>query len=139
MFEIVYTSLATHDLGPAELTALLDQARRANQARGITGMMIYRKREFLQLLEGERAQVEALYERIAHDERHQQMSRIWDGPIPARSCGEWEMAFVAPDDASLQSRPGYRDLMERGLIAASGDSIGKKLLLSLRDDFLGGR
>jgi len=139
VFEIVYTSLATRDLGAAELTALLDQARRANQARGITGMMMYRKREFLQLLEGERAQVEALYERIARDDRHQQMAKIWDGPIQERSCGEWEMAFLAPDDASLQSRPGYRDLMDRGLIAASGDSVGKKLLLNLRDDFLGGR
>lgn len=139
MYEIVYTSLATHDLGPAELTALLDHARQANQARGITGMMIYRKREFLQLLEGEQAAVQALYERIACDERHQHIAKIWDGPIAARSFGDWEMAFMAPDDASLQAHPGYRDLMDRGLIAASGGSVGKQLLLSLRDDFLGGR
>lgn len=139
MYEIVYTSLATRDLEQAELTALLDHARRANQARGITGMMIYRKREFLQLLEGEQAEVQALYERIARDGRHHQIAKIWDGPITARSFGDWEMAFVAPDDASLQSHPGYRDLMDRGLIAASGDSTGKKLLISLRDDFLGGR
>ena len=139
MYEIVYTSLATRDFTQDELTALLDHARRANQARGITGMMIYRKREFLQLLEGEQAVVQALYERIALDERHHQMAKIWDGPLTTRSFDGWEMAFVAPGDDSLQSHPGYRDLMERGLIAASGDSTGKKLLLSLRDDFLGGR
>jgi hypothetical protein len=139
MYEIVYTSLATRDLDQGELTALLDHARRANKARSITGMMIYRKREFLQLLEGEQAAVQALYERIASDDRHHQMAKIWDGPITSRSFAEWEMAFVAPDEASLQSRPGYRHLMDRGLIAASSDSTGKKLLMSLRDDFLGGR
>lgn len=139
MYEIVYTSLATHDLEPAELTALLDHARRANQARGITGMMIYRKREFLQLLEGEQTVVQALYERIARDERHQQMAKLWDGPIKARSFGDWEMAFVAPDDETLQAHPGYRDLLDRGLIASGRGSTGKQLLISLRDDFLGAR
>lgn len=139
VYEIIYSSLATHDLSPEELTALLDHARQANQARGVTGMMIYRKREFLQLLEGEQAVVQALYQRIAQDDRHQQMAKLWDGPIQARSFGEWEMAFVAPDDPTLQAHEGYRDLLDRGLIAAGRGSTGKQLLISLRDDFLGGR
>lgn len=136
LYEIIYTSLATRDLSPEELTQLLDQARAHNASRGITGMMIYHRREFMQLIEGEQAAVEALYDRIADDPRHQQLRKIWDGPVRERGFPDWGMAFVAPDELALRERPGYQDLLDHGLRHSTHDSTGKKLLLTLRDDFL---
>lgn len=136
LYEIIYTSLATHDLTADELAQLLDKARAHNSSQGITGMMIYHRREFMQLLEGEQDAVQALYDRIASDPRHQQLRKIWDGPIRERGFSDWGMAFVAPDALDLRGKPGYQDLLDRGLRQSPDDSTGKKLLLTLRDDFL---
>ncbi|WP_066253198.1 BLUF domain-containing protein [Hydrogenophaga flava] len=136
LYEIIYTSLASRDLPPEELAQLLDKARAHNASQGITGMMIYHRREFMQLLEGEQAAVQALYERIAGDPRHQQLRKIWDGPIRERGFSDWGMAFVAPDELALREKPGYQDLLAQGPRHAPSDSTGKKLLLTLRDDFL---
>ena len=136
LYEIIYTSLASRDLPPEELAQLLDKARVNNTAQGITGMMICHRREFMQLLEGEQAVVQALYDRIAVDPRHQQLRKIWDGPIRERGFPDWGMAFVAPDELALREKPGYQDLLDHGLRQGPGDSTGKKLLLTLRDDFL---
>jgi hypothetical protein len=136
LYEIIYTSLASRELPPEELAQLLDKARLSNAAQGITGMMIYHRREFMQLLEGEQAAVQALYDRIASDPRHQQLRKIWDGPIRERGFSDWGMAFVAPDELALRGRPGYQDLLDRGLRHSPADSTGKQLLLTLRDDFL---
>jgi Sensors of blue-light using FAD len=136
LYEIIYVSLASRDLPAEELAQLLDKARAHNASQGITGMMIYHRREFMQLLEGEQATVQALYDRIAGDTRHQQLRKIWDGPIRERGFSDWGMAFVTPDSLDLRNRPGYQDLLDQGLRQAPGDSTGKKLLLTLRDDFL---
>lgn len=138
LFEIIYTSQATLDLPPEDLAALLEKARERNRALAITGIMVYRQRAFMQLLEGERSVVQALYEKIVNDPRHQQVRKIWDGPITERSFPSWGMAFVAPDELALQGKPGYEGMRAQGLQAGAGDSTGKKLLVSLRDDLLGG-
>jgi Sensors of blue-light using FAD len=136
LYEIIYVSLAARDLPPEELAQLLEKARAHNAAQDITGMMVYHRREFMQLLEGEQATVQALYDRIASDPRHQQLRKIWDGPIEQRGFTDWGMAFVAPDELDLRGKPGFQDLLDQGMRQAPGDSTGKRLLLTLRDDFL---
>jgi hypothetical protein len=49
LHEIIYVSLASHAMRQAELLALLDEARVSNEARGITGLLMYHRHEFLQL------------------------------------------------------------------------------------------
>ena len=136
LHEIIYVSLATRNLAQAELLALLDEARVYNEAHGITGLLMYHGHEFLQLLEGERAEVEALFAAIHGDARHQQVYTLWEGPVTARSFDRWAMGFVSPDEAALRERPGYESVLSDGLISAGKGSSGKKILLRLRDDFL---
>lgn len=136
LHEIIYVSLAQHPMAPEELAALMDRARVHNTARGITGMLLYHQQEFMQLIEGEEAEVQALYHAICGDDRHQQIYKMWEGPIDERNFSGWAMGFVAPDEAMLRGRPGYEPLLEQGLIASARDSTGKKMLLRVRDDFL---
>lgn len=136
LHEIIYVSLATRGMAQPELLSLLDQARVHNEARGITGLLMYHGQEFLQLLEGERADVEALFATIHHDARHQQVYVMWEGPVQARSFERWAMGFVSPDEAALRERPGYEAVLSDGLLSAGQGSNGKKILLRLRDDFL---
>lgn len=134
LHELVYVSLAEHPMSDGELCELLSQARARNQARGITGFLIYRDREFMQLIEGEEAQVRALFERIESDPRHMHVYCLWDGPIAARSCADWAMAFAAPQDGALMALPDGRPVIEEGLFAAGRGSAGRRILLQLRDE-----
>jgi hypothetical protein len=134
LHEIVYMSLACDSMSSDELGALLDDSRAHNQAAGITGMLIYHEREFMQLIEGERSVIEALYQRIEADPRHQQVYQLWEGPIATRNFVDWTMAFAALDDETLKQHTGYASLKDEGLVALSRDNRGKKILLGLREE-----
>ena len=103
LHELVYVSLAGHDMPPAELCELLTQARERNREREITGLLVYRNREFMQLIEGEREVVLALFHKIEDDPRHRHVYKIWDAPIAQRSCQNWSMGY-----AELTTPPGTR-------------------------------
>jgi hypothetical protein len=138
LHEIVYVSLAAQDLAQDELLNLLDKARSYNAQHGITGLLLYHRREFLQLIEGERSAVETLFESIFRDPRHQQVHTLWDGPVEALGFGQWSMGFVAIDEATLRHHPGYEALLRDGLHPLSQGSGGKKILQQVRDEWLGG-
>ncbi len=135
LHEIIYVSLATHDMRPDELVNLLDHARNHNAQHGITGLLLYHRREFLQLIEGERSAVEALYDVICLDPRHQQVHTLCEGPIETLGFGQWSMGFVAPDETVLR-HPGYEDLLNNNLHHLRRGSSGKKILQQMRDEIL---
>ena len=109
MRRIVYASRALHDFSEEELLDLLSHARATNQRLGITGMLVYASRSFLQALEGEDALVEQVWHRIRLDERHCDVRVLRDGPSDSRSFGEWAMGFWHPDAGDLEETvPGFR-------------------------------
>lgn len=138
LHEIVYVSIAPEGMTSQQLQALLTYCRGQNEKSAITGMLIYHQREFLQLLEGEAEVVTALFERIEFDGRHQQVYKLWDGPISERSCARWSMALI--DQALIDTTPQaqHPSWLHQGLARSVKDSTGKKLLLRLRDEFLQG-
>ena len=136
LHEIVYMSLACDAMAPEQLATLMDRSRASNLAAGVTGMMIYHEREFMQLLEGERSVIEALFDKISDDPRHQQVYRLWHAPIATRNFHDWTMGFVSVDDSLLQRHTGFASLKDEGLVALSRDNRGKKILLGLRDELL---
>ena len=136
MHEIVYVSLASQEMDQAGLAGLLGRARLRNAARGITGLLIYHRREFLQLIEGEREEVEALFDAICRDARHQQVHILWEGPVQAPGFPAWHMGFVATDEARLRDTPGYRSLQDIRLHELHRGSAGKTILQRLRDEIL---
>jgi hypothetical protein len=136
LHEIVYVSLACEEMPEAELTKLLAKARLKNQARQISGLMIYHEREFLQLIEGEKEDVTALFDKISTDPRHQQVYLLWENPIKARNFGQWTMGFVLPEGLPPEKREGYAPLFDLGLLASAHDTTGKKLLMMLRDELV---
>ncbi len=136
LHELIYVSLADHAMTPDELRALLAQARAHNREHGITGLLVYRDREFMQLIEGERDEVLALYERIENDSRHRQLYRMWESPIATRSCQDWAMGYAEPNDQTWHALPDGRQVLDDGLFAAGQSSAGKRLMLRLRDEFL---
>jgi hypothetical protein len=121
-------------MSQAELAGLLDGARLHNAARGITGLLLYHRREFLQLIEGERSEVEALFESIRRDARHQQIHTLWEGTVQGPGFPGWSMGFVATDEARLRDTPGYQNLRDITLHELPRGSAGKTILQHMRDE-----
>ncbi len=140
MYELLYTSVANHDFSSEELAGLLTGARATNKQEGITGLLVYHKREFMQLLEGEKEDVERIYSRIAEDPRHTSVNTFWQGEIPARTFRDWEMGFLNTDAIDLSDVSGYSALFEHGLSSlntSEAESSGKSLMIDLSKHCVG--
>ena len=119
IFRLIYNSQST--LAPeattAEFGAIFTAARRNNRDLGITGALLTTEHAFAQTLEGEERAVRDLYEHIAADPRHENLTILEHGDVDDRVFGRWAMAKVAEDggpDIRLMSNAS------RGQIVAAG-------------------
>jgi len=86
----------------AAVQAILGASRRRNPAMGVTGALLFSEDCFAQSLEGPLPAVEALFEHIQMDARHDQVVLLEAGPISRRDFGDWSMAFAGHcSDAAL--------------------------------------
>ena len=93
MFQLLYISSAVGTLHTREI---LDSSRRNNARDGVTGLLYFDGRRFLQALEGDRGVVERTYARIVADPRHRAPVVLSSGEVPYRQFGTWTMAERAP-------------------------------------------
>ena len=124
------------DFSRQELDRLLEQARSNNARLGITGILLYENRSFLQVLEGPRTVVEVLFDKIAVDKRHGRATRIIAEPIQERAFGEWTMGFPKLSLKELEEIPGLNDFFTRG---HSFEQIGEGRAKTLLEAFKEGR
>jgi|MDTC01.3.fsa_nt_gb hypothetical protein len=98
MYFILYTSDASEQCSSEDINSILEVSRRNNPSNSVTGLLISKKPEFLQYLEGPEKAVTALYEKIKNDSRHSSVKTIKDGEIEARVFPDWEMGFAGEED-----------------------------------------
>ena len=91
------------------LQSLLELARARNAALGITGMLLYSNGRILQVLEGESGPLDALYEKIASDPRHDHVRTVMTLSIKERDFSNWSMAYRALSQADVQAHPEWND------------------------------
>lgn len=93
ILRLVYISSAVRLMKDQELAEILRAARRHNPVNGITGVLLYRDGNFIQVLEGEPAAVEATFARIERDRRHRQLLVISREAQTERVFEHWAMGF----------------------------------------------
>ena len=96
LVRLVYVSrnLVPASESEAAVLAILAASRRRNPAMGVTGALLFSGDCFAQSLEGPMAAVEALFEQIQMDERHDEVVLLEAGPVSQRDFGDWSMAFA---------------------------------------------
>lgn len=109
IFTALYSSNAAAPMSSADLAALLEQSRAANRDRAITGMLLYDRGRFIQILEGPLDAVRDLLDRIREDPRHTGMRLLMDEMIERRQFAEWSMGFLLTPDADGPPPEGFRD------------------------------
>jgi len=94
LVRLLYASRAVDAVSQEELLTILSQSKAHNPASGITGVLCSSGRLFLQLLEGGRLQVNALYNQIAADKRHEDVVILSYEEISERKFANWSMGLV---------------------------------------------
>ncbi len=100
-----------------ELLLLLQEARERNRKLGVTGMLLYKEGNFMQMLEGERQVILELYDMITKDSRHKDVTKIMTGDIKKRNYAEWSMGFFNMDQAG--NFPKYNEYIDQNLTLRS--------------------
>jgi Sensors of blue-light using FAD len=94
LVRLMYASRAARTFGHEELSAVLRQSTSNNPRQGVTGVLCFSGEIFLQVLEGGRSQVSALYNRIVQDPRHRDVVLLSYEEIEERSFAGWAMGQV---------------------------------------------
>ena len=93
MHRLIYVSRSITRF-PHDLKAILESSRRKNARLDITGALCFLEGVYCQYLEGERADLEALYQVLLIDSRHKGVKLIELCDINQRLFTNWAMALV---------------------------------------------
>lgn len=93
LVSLVYVSSSVRKLDDSEIVEILRNSRRENKRRDITGMLLYKDGNFLQVLEGKEAKLTELMEKIERDGRHRGMILLMKKNIEERQFADWSMGF----------------------------------------------
>ncbi|MBI3368334.1 MAG: BLUF domain-containing protein [Burkholderiales bacterium] len=96
LVRLMYASRAVAAMDAEELQDIMRQSKANNPGHGITGLLCYCPggRVFIQVLEGGRAAVNLLYNRIASDPRHSEVTLLSYEEIRERRFAGWAMGLV---------------------------------------------
>lgn len=94
LVRLLYASRAAQAVTPAVIDAILAQCRSHNPALGITGILCHGGEVFMQVLEGGRDAVNALYADIVRDPRHRDVAVLHFEEVTERRFAGWTMGQV---------------------------------------------
>ncbi len=117
MFYLIYVSTPVTPMEDDALLSLLEECRETNHRLGITGMLLYKNGDFMQMLEGDKQVVMELYDAIRKDERHKDVITIMTGDIRKRNFESWSMGFCNMDKSA--DVPDYDEYIRGNLLFRS--------------------
>jgi Sensors of blue-light using FAD len=110
LYAIVYVSTAAKPVALGELIGLIEGARRRNAEEGITGVLLYSDRSFMQYLEGPAGALSRVYEIIKSHHFHYGLIDLIRARIQEREFSDWAMAFHLVD-ATGRAAPIQQDAL----------------------------
>jgi hypothetical protein len=105
-YQIMYSSQATEPMAAPELEKILSDARAGNEARNVTGVLVYVDGVFFQILEGDQAVLRNLIANIARDTRHRSVKVFHEAQVDVRAFESWSMAYLAPTAQEISTWAG---------------------------------
>ena len=133
LFRMVYISTASKLFTSAELREMLKESNERNKKADITGMLLYKDGQFMQVLEGTADAVTTTFSRISKDPRHHGIMVLAKGAAQERRFPNWSMAFRDLNLPDHQKLPGYSEFLNTPLtgteFAGNPDRCEKLLLV----------
>ena len=132
MISLVYISAAITEFDADDLQELLNRARQNNSRIGVTGLLLYVGGNILQILEGEEAIVQSLYNQISRDPRHRRLMKLFEGPINERQFGRWSMALANPALLGPQGDVEGLSVIRAGLAGSNSVRLEESVRILLK-------
>jgi hypothetical protein len=107
MLYIVYISAAVNLPTDDDMRELLIKSQTNNKKFDVTGLLLYHKGVFMQVIEGEDDIIRQLFKKIEKDPRHTAVIKLAEEKIEERSFGEWAMAFKTISDKEFSKLEAY--------------------------------
>jgi uncharacterized Fe-S cluster-containing MiaB family protein len=136
--EIIYASASSRPFSSNQLTDLLAKARANNRTLAVTGLLLYHRGSFLQVLEGEASVVNTLYDRITKDPRHHRCIVVKRSTVVQRSFADWSMGFVEVSAAVAKGLEGFNTVLQQGFVGLD-NSASAEIIRKIVYGFRGGQ
>lgn len=94
---ICYISDSKEYKSLSELNDIYLKARTNNIENNITGVLVYKNRNFLQVIEGESGKVNDTFSKIALDTRHKNIFKVINTSIEERVFEDYNFGFTTID------------------------------------------
>ncbi|GAP35421.1 BLUF domain-containing protein [Piscinibacter sakaiensis] len=120
LVRLMYASRALATVSQDDLNAILRKSKSKNPPNGVTGVLCFSDGLFLQVLEGGRSAVSALYNRIAADPRHTDVILLSFEEIGERRFPHWSMGQVNVTRLNPALLLKYSETAELNPYAVSG-------------------
>lgn len=104
---IVYISAARRLFTEEELSDLQALSWKNNLLKGVTGLLLYHEGSVLQVLEGNKDDIDSLYIRILQDTRHKNIITVMEGETVERNFKEWSMGYRRISKEQWNQVTGY--------------------------------
>lgn len=116
-YSLMYKSQALVDFNRHELRILLSQSRKNNIKLGVTGILLYANRTFIQLLEGDKDTVLSLYQEIRNDSRHRNITTLMQKEVEKRMYADWAMSYKGIEPEEYENIPGFTLFLDNDEVA----------------------
>jgi hypothetical protein len=94
LVRLLYVSQPVGPVTTTVTTSILEKSNTYNREKNITGVLCQGSGLWMQVLEGERHQVNVLYARIMASRHHHHVELLSMEEITHRQFGQWSMALV---------------------------------------------
>lgn len=134
VYKILYCSRncigGSREQQAVEIRKILASARSNNAPKGITGALLFNGSCFAQVLEGPLSAIEAVFEIIQRDPRHDDVTVLESGLAAGRDFPDWSMAFAG---SAEESSGAFAEFRFENALASPSDSAAEvqQLLRSL--------
>ena len=131
MHAIVYVSSATRYIDEEVIEHLLKACRVNNKTHGVTGVLLHHDSNFIQYIEGNKQELELVYNHIKSSRLHRNIFELLNEPIPVRRFSDWNMGYTAaPENLMLELELAKWTSIKHDLQAIDDHSDGVSLLLN---------
>ncbi len=127
LHRLVYTSARSSSCDDTEIENILKSCVKNNPGKSITGLLLHSDKRFLQVVEGEKEVINALYEKIKVDPRHGGVNLRDSRAITARMFPEWHMAYkdISSDLVEFSTQISKEDKeIYYGMFEGKSDTYG---------------
>ena len=100
LITISYRSKAVLSDPTRDLEDIVAEGHRRNEARGITGILLFDGEFFMQTIEGPAAAIRTLFSKIAADDRHEDVVPFFICEIEERDFPDWHMELLEPGETA---------------------------------------